>query len=135
MNPDLTQSLPLTIPIIAFAFIILRNARGRRLRIERLWIYPALIITMAALVVVANPPSDLVTAAILLAVTMLGVGVGWYRGKFIKIEINPETHELTSRTSVLGTILILGLFLARYAFRSYLEGPGAAALHIGIALA
>ena len=56
-----------------------------------------------------------------------------YRGKLTHIEINSETHELTSRTSPAGIVLILVLFMARYGLRSYLEGPTATSLHVNIA--
>jgi hypothetical protein len=132
MEPTAASVMPLLVPLIAAAILIARNARGRRLRIERLWIYPAVIGALALLLVAASPPTSPLVIAALIAVTALGAGIGWYRGRFTHIEINPETHELTSRTSPAGIVLILVLFIVRYGLRSYLEGPDAAALHLGI---
>jgi hypothetical protein len=49
---------------------------------------------------------------------------GWYRGRLTVITIDPETHDLTSRTSPVGVVLIAVLFAARYGIRLAFPGAG-----------
>ncbi len=56
----------------------------------------------------------------------IGAAAGWWRGRLTHIAVNPDTHELTSRTSPLGVLLIAGLYLVRFGLRYYAEqNPGA----------
>jgi hypothetical protein len=43
------------VPLIAVAMIVLRNARTRRLKVERLWISPALFLLLPQPCSPANP--------------------------------------------------------------------------------
>jgi len=106
-------------PLIAVAVMILRNARERRLKIERLWIPPALILALTAATFARQPPPDIGMLGLHAAALGLGALGGWWRGRLTRITVDPATHELTSKTSPLGMLLILGIFAARYALRSY----------------
>lgn len=124
---------PFLIGLVAMGIIMLRNARGRKLRVERLWLYPSIMIAGVLTLIAADPPVEPLVIAALVAITALGAGIGWYRGKLTRIELNPETHELTSRASPVAMALILILFLVRYGLRSWLTGPEASLLHLGAA--
>jgi hypothetical protein len=104
-------------PLIALAVIVLRNRRARRLRVERLWISPVVLILLAVLIFAVQPPPGPVFLAIDLAAMALGAFVGWWRGRFTNISVDPATHQLASRPSAAGMILILVLFGVRYALR------------------
>lgn len=118
-------------PLIVVAVMILRNARERRLKIERLWIPPAVILALTAATFARQPPPDL--AMLMLDAVALGLGAfgGWWRGRLTRITVDPTTHELTSRTSPLGMLLILGVFVVRYALRSY-GAATAGLLHVSV---
>ena len=76
MDITATSALPLLVPLIAAAILIARNSRGRKLRIERLWIYPAVIGVLALMLVAATPPTAPLTILALAMVTALGAGIG-----------------------------------------------------------
>jgi len=107
------------IPLIAVAMVILRNSRARRLRVETLWIMPVIIIALIGLALSQEGvPTPMFMAIDLLAIG-LGAMLGWWRGRLTHISVNPETHELTSRASPIGMLLILGIFAIRYGVRMY----------------
>lgn len=129
-NPSLMQQLiPLAIGMAVLGVVVLRNSRGRRLRLEWMWVLP-LLITLLTVGVLwrglstgmhVGPVSALAWAASLAA----GCAIGWWRGSLMTITVDPETETLTSRASLVGLLLIGGVFLSRYALRIWLDAhPG-----------
>jgi hypothetical protein len=119
------------VPLIAVAMIVLRNARVRKLKVERLWIAPLAFLVLTVLTFSAQkPPGPGLIAADAVALA-LGAVAGWWRGRLTHITVDPATHELTSKTSPVGMLLILALFAARYGVRAL--GPETAgALHVPV---
>jgi hypothetical protein len=111
--------------LVAFTVIALfmglriwRGSRARRLRVERMWIRPVIICTILGLSIVGQPPP--ITAPILASlavVTALGGLMGWYRGRMVRVSIDPATHALTSKASPWGMLIFLGLMVARIGAR------------------
>jgi len=114
------NTLQLLIPIaIAAMVILLRNARPRRLRVEGLWIIPVVYVgILVALLAAAPPPVTPVAIGVLVAGAAIGGVIGWQRGRFTRIDLDPQTHEMTSRASVIGIAFILIVLLARVGLRS-----------------
>lgn len=119
------------IPLIAIGMVILRNARARRLRIETLWIAPLIILALVGLALIQEGAPSPTRLALDLAALVVGAGLGWWRGRFTHISVDPETHALTSRTSPVGMVLILVIFALRYGART-LAAENAGALHISV---
>jgi hypothetical protein len=117
-----SYSLLITVAVV-LAVLVLRNSRPRKLRIERLWVRP--VIFLALLVssfAAAPPPLSATSAALIVAGLAAGCALGWQRGKFMRIDVHPETHDITSRASSLGVIFILVLVVARLGMRGALAG-------------
>ena len=117
------------IPLIAVAMIVLRNARERRLKVERLWVSPVLFLALTALTLARQSPPGPAMLAVEAAALGLGALAGWWRGRLTRITVDPATHALTSKTSPLGMLLILALFAVRYGLRS-IGSETASALHV-----
>lgn len=121
----------LIVPLVVAALVILRNARARQLKVERLWIAPSIILLMAGLVLAAQgmPRPVMIFAD----VAALGVGalLGWWRGRLTHITVDPETHALTSKASPVGMLLILTVFALRYGLRSF-GSETASLLHVSV---
>ena len=107
------------IPLVAIAMIVLRNARERRLKVERLWVSPLLFLAITAYVFASQPPPGPAILAVDLVVLVLGALAGWWRGRLTRITVDPATHDLTSKTSPLGMLMILAIFAVRYGLRSF----------------
>lgn len=117
------------VPLLLIAIVILRNSRPRKLRIERMWISPAIATLLTAWVFSQSPPPT--PLGLVVDVLALGVGVllGWWRARASRFTIDPETHVITSRVSPWGMLLILGIFSLRYLLRGLLTGE-ASDLHV-----
>jgi hypothetical protein len=117
----LSYLIPLAIVVVV---IVLRNSRPRRLRIETLWLTPAIYLVLLASALAASPP-PLTPASIGLLVLgfVLGAGLGWQRGRFTNIHIHPETRDLTSRASPIGLVFIFAIVALRYMLRGMLTEP------------
>lgn len=117
------------IPLAVLALVLLRNSRARKLRIERLWLVPVMMSLVTILVFVNSPPPSPVGIGMDLAAVALGVGLGWWRARASTFTIDPATHEITSRVSILGILLIAGIFTARYLLRAFLTSDSSL-LHV-----
>ena len=107
---------------LALIFLIRRSmgaVRGRRIRAGTLWVIPVLLILIAALTLAVTPPRDMIGIGVLAVVAIVGGVIGWYRGKFTHITLDPETGVLTGKNSPIGMMLILGLYVVRYAVQTW----------------
>lgn len=119
-------------PAIAVAVILLRGVRARRLRVERMWIMPALLLSLVGVTLGLQPPHRFSVLVMEVFALGVGLGLGWWRGRTTNITIDPATHDLTSRPSPIGMALIAGLFLVRFALKDYASAH-ARELHVGAA--
>ena len=72
---------------------------------------------MGAILLAAPPQITAVNVALLVGALVAGCALGWQRGRFMRIKVDPETHDLTSRASPLGVVFILVLLAARMGLR------------------
>jgi hypothetical protein len=109
--------LPYIIPLLVVLLIVRRGLMARKIKIERMWVLPALLIFAGgSMFASAHIPGPMILGE-LIAAAAAGAVVGWYRGRLTHITIDPTTHDLTSRTSPVGVVLIAVLFGARYGIR------------------
>ena len=130
--------LPYLVMALALVFMIRRNLRSRRIRVETLWVFPVLLVLIAAITLAESPPRDMLGVGVLVLVAVAGAVAGWYRGKFTRITLDEETGVLTGKGSVVGLVLILVLYVGRYAVvawaRSHPDHSGTAVLAADAAL-
>jgi hypothetical protein len=124
--------------LVVLALMARRFSQTRPLKIERLWIRPAIfmVIVLGALVSLA-PPLTVANIGLLLAAAAVGSAVGWQRGRFMRIEVHPETHDVTTRASPWAMVFIIGLMGARVLLRGALADasvPGVSAVAVTDAL-
>lgn len=132
MSPQ--QLIPLAVIPVAIVLVLLRNRRKRVLRPHLLWVVPAIVGPLILLGVwgtsraVGAAPFDAGAWAILLVGGVLGGVAGWWRGKTITIEKEPD-GSLKAQASPLGLVLIVGLLAARTGLREVMQ-ENAAAWHL-----
>jgi hypothetical protein len=118
MNPKLLQYI---IPVLVIGIVLFFRFRSmgqaRPLRLERLWIVPAIYLALTIFLFWEMTPHGLgwLWAALAFAV---GSAIGWYRGKAMKIHVDPETHALNQTASPLALLVIVALIGLRYAIRA-----------------
>ncbi len=111
----------------------LRNVnRARRLRLETLWIIPALYACVAVAVFWSLPPHGLVWLWCALALAV-GAVAGWYRGKMMAISVDPRTHLLNQTASPTAMLFMVALILVRAMSRTIALSIGGTA-HGGVSM-
>lgn len=124
------------LPFAVIAVVMLLRLRSmnkaRRLRLETLWVVPAIYLALIGILFWAQPPSA-TGWALALGLLPVGLALGWYRGRTMRIEVDPETHKLSQRASPAALILILLIVLLRNAARMAAE-RGGAGWHVDAAL-
>jgi len=134
MDPTTASALPYIVPLLILALILRRNLQSRTLKMERLWVYPAILLLLAGETFMnVGVPGPVTLAGYAVALAVGGV-IGWYRGRLTHITIDPQTHEFTSRASIIGTILIGVVFAARYGLRMAVANGGAGPMPLGLHL-
>jgi hypothetical protein len=136
MDPMMTQALPYVVPLLILALILRRALRSRTVKMEQLWVYPAILAALAGSAIAREPLPGPITLAGLVAALIVGGLIGWYRGRLTQITIDPKTHVLTSKASVAGTVLIAVVFAIRYGLEMAVQGRGAVmptTLHLDVA--
>jgi len=117
------------IPLIVIGLVILRSARERTIKVERLWISPLILIAMTVAAFGVSPSPGLLGLTIDVAALATGAFLGWWRGRVSRFTVDPQTHAVTSKVSPAGMLLILGIFGLRYLLRGALSGE-ASVLHL-----
>jgi hypothetical protein len=121
---------PLVLALIVYR--LRSGARDKALKIERLWVIPVLLLIVGGLMIWQTPiagPAWLWLIPIFIA----GAALGYWRGRFTLVTVNPETHDLTSRTSAAGLYLIIAVLAVRIGLRAFLTAE-ASAWHLNVAL-
>lgn len=126
---------PLLITLIAILVLLpllyrrmRRLSRGMPLKLNRLWIRPAMIVAACALVLFAPQPHTH-TARILTApewawmalAGMLGAAAGWQMGRTMAIEVHPEDGTLMVKGGQAAMLVIVVLILLRLGLRAGLS--------------
>lgn len=110
---------PYVIPLIALAFILRRGvkAKPRKVRLGRIWLFPALMMLAVAATLGSGPkPPGLVILAFAGALALGGL-VGFLRTHHMVFSVDDETRSVTQTATPLGTIIIAGLFILRFGLK------------------
>lgn len=120
--------VPVAVIAVVMALRWRRMSRARPLRIETLWIVPAIYLLIVGFVFVSAPPSPMGWLWSALAL-VVGLAAGWYRGRTMQISVDPDTHMLNQKASPAAFLFLIVLVVARSAAREELGGgnPGSPA--------
>ena len=119
--------------VLVIGLRLFRMRQTRRLRLEMLWVVPAIYLVFAAILFTEYPPT---ATGWLICFAGLAVGgaIGWQRGKLMKIEVDPETHTLNQKASPAALLFIVALVLIRFAARQALAGGDGYGFHLNAML-
>lgn len=113
--------LPLVVAAL-FARRILSQPKERRVRPGYLWIAPAYVAVMMALVLSQGPMPGAFAMLLFAAAAAVGLAVGYLRALHQEFSLDPATGNVMSKASPLGAIIFLGVFVARYALNLWMHG-------------
>lgn len=103
--------------ILIIALRLRRLGRERPLRLDGLWVLPAIYLGIMA-VAFAEAPPDATDWTLIGIGVVLGGLAGWTRGRTISITVDPATGTLNQRASPLALILLVVLIAVRYGLRT-----------------
>ena len=112
-------AITIAIVVIVMAFRLRRMGQMRPLKLESLWIVPAMYLVVAALMFWQLPPVGWVAIASAVALA-IGAAVGWQRGKMMHIHVDPETRALNQKASPAAMFFLIALIIVRSAARGIL---------------
>ena len=98
-NPLITYGITAVVIAVVMALRWRRMSRVVPLKVERLWIVPALYAVIAVLTFAATPPRGVAGWGFCLVALALGAGLGWQRGKLMRITVDPATGTLNQTGS------------------------------------
>src|SRR3954468_16733938 len=113
------------IVLLVLALRLRRAGQVRPLKLETLWIVPAVYLVAAGFMFAALPPHGWVWIAAA-AGLLLGAALGWQRGRLMHISVDPETHTLNHKASPAAIFFLVGLIVVRMAARGFLAQGGGA---------
>jgi hypothetical protein len=111
------------IVLVVFALRMRRMGRMRPLKLETLWIVPAIYLAVAVMMFWQLPPTGWVGIASL-AGLLIGAAVGWQRGKMMHIHVDPQTHALNQKASPAAILFLVALIAVRSFGRGLLGSEG-----------
>jgi hypothetical protein len=134
-QPGYLQFLPLLIVLPILFFRMRRMAKPQALKLNRLWIRPAILIAAASIVLLvpvpgALPmmPADWLWVAL---AALLGAVAGWQWGRTTALHLHPEDGTLMQTASMAGMMVLVVLVLLRLGLRTGLR-MGAGAWHLNV---
>lgn len=119
--PLISYAVTALVIAVVFALRWRRMSRVTPLRLERLWIFPALYACIAVALFAGAPPVGW-GWLFCLAALAAGAALGWQRGKLMRITIDPVTHQLNQAGSPAALLLIAVLVVVRSGARAALTG-------------
>jgi hypothetical protein len=124
----MNQILPFAVPLLIVALLLRRSMGSRKVRVRAMWIRPAILLIAAGAVLAASPMPGPVALAAFVAVALVVGGVGYLRARHLELSVDPDTGTVSSKSTPIGMILIVGLvairFGLKYAFPELGAQPG-----------
>ena len=110
----LKEFAPYILPLLAVALIVRRSMQTRKVNANRMWIRPLfLLLLLAGALAYAPMPGPIAIAAFVVAAGA-GAALGSYMATHQHLTIDEQTGHVSSRSSTIGTLLVLGLFAIRF---------------------
>ena len=116
-------AITIAIIVVVMALRMRRMGQMRPLKLETLWIVPALYLAVAALMFWQLPSRGWVAIASAAGLAV-GAAVGWQRGKMMHIHVDPETHALNQKASPAAMFFLIGLIVVRSGARAVFGESG-----------
>ncbi|HEY1606220.1 MAG TPA: CcdC protein domain-containing protein [Allosphingosinicella sp.] len=101
----------------------------RPLKVERLWIIPIIYLVLAVLAFATTPPNGAGWLASIVAL-VLGAALGWQRGRLMRIDVDPQSHSVTTVQSPAALFFIVILIAIRSGMRSMAQTGAGGFFHM-----
>jgi hypothetical protein len=106
--------------------IIRRGSKARRVKLNSLFRFPAIIAVLAVVSLYGHAPRTLLAIAMYIAAVPAGAVLGWFSARHVELTLDDKTGTIMSQPTFWGTALTAGAFLARSLADTAMKGVGAA---------
>jgi len=110
----LKEFAPYIVPLLLAAVIVRRSMQARKVNTGRMWIRPVVLLLMLAGAFAYAPMPGPIAIIAFLAAGAAGIGLGTYMAGHQHLTIDEKTGHISSRSNMIGTLLVLGLFAIRF---------------------
>ena len=122
--------------LLVVALIVRRGSKPRRVKVNSLWRYPAIITLLALFSLAGSAPPGLLAIAMYVIAVPAGAALGWFSAQHVELTLDDKTGTISSKPTVWGTAMTAGAFVARFLADTWMKsGSGALPGHHGIAIA
>ena len=128
-NPLIRYAIMAIVLSIVLLIRFRRMNQTRPLKVERLWMVPALYLVITVVAFVTTPP-DAAGWVYCLVAFVLGGALGWQRGRLMRIDVDPHSHEVTTVQSPAAFLFIVVLIALRSGIRSAAQSDVVGLLHM-----
>ena len=119
------QLLPYLGPAIVLIIVarrMLRAQEPRRIRPGVLWIQPAMLFAAMIFLFLTTPVQlSPLSLSIFVIGAFAGATIGYFRALHQELSIEPETGNVMSKATPLGSLLFLGIFIVRFAVNTWMK--------------
>jgi membrane protein CcdC involved in cytochrome C biogenesis len=118
---------PYAVPVLVMALLARRVMKAQQpsvVRLERLWIFPAILLVLTGVTLAHEPIPTIFWMAAFVFVAAAGGAFGWFRVHTLEFIKDPDTGAVTSKSSPFGAIVLVALLLLRYAIKYFLSDEG-----------
>lgn len=110
------------LPLALIGLVVLRRAgRAQKVRVERIWLSPALSLIAVWLTLAQEPVPGVFAVAIMAIGTIAGIASGYLRALHLELAID-EKGKVISKATPIGTYLVVGFFLLRFGLNYAING-------------
>jgi hypothetical protein len=128
-NPLIRYAIMAIVLSVVLLIRFRRMNQTRPLKVERLWIVPALYLVVTIVAFVATPP-DAAGWLFCVVAFALGAALGWQRGRLMRIDVDPQSHKVTMVQSPAAFLFIVVLIAIRSGMRSAAQNDVVGFLHM-----
>lgn len=107
------------VPILVLVLILRRSLRERKVKTDRMWLYPAILGVLVLYTMAHEPLPGLGAIAGFIGVAILGAGLGYLRARHQQFSLDPASGDIMSKATPIGTILIAGFFVLRFGLEAF----------------
>ena len=104
--------------------IIRRGSKPRRVKLNSLFRFPAIIAVMAALALYGHAPKNLLAIAMYFVAVPAGVVLGWFSARHVELTLDDKTGTIMSQPTFWGTAMTAGAFVDRSLADYAMKGAG-----------
>jgi hypothetical protein len=121
------EFLPGLPPLLALFFIVRRGIRPQRVKVNRLWLFPAILTFLAVTSLSHSGFPPFIAILAYAGAFAAGAAVGWTGTQHVELTLDDKTGTIMSKPTPMGTAVTAAVFLARFGLDTLTgakPGPG-----------